>query len=189
RYASTDEVFKPDPATINLPLLWFRPLTALPSSAGMHRFTWDLHYQPLDGGGRLGGPDLPIAAVAHNTVPAPATPWVNPGQYTIKLIVSGKTYSQPITVNPDPRVKTPALAMRQIYTLSKATYYGALDARSAAQRARDLHERLAALRQQATGALADAIAALDRKVEALEPAPQPAAGGRGGRGSGGGGRG
>src|SRR5206468_5680123 len=138
RYASTDEVFKPDPATINLPLLWFRPLTALPSSAGMHRFTWDLHYQPLDGGGRLGGPDLPIAAVAHNTVPAPATPWVNPGQYTIKLIVSGKTYSQPITVKPDPRVKTPALAMRQIYTLSKATYYGALDARSAAQLARDL---------------------------------------------------
>src|SRR5206468_10908012 len=109
--------------------------------------------------------------------------------YTIKLIVSGKTYSQPITVKPDPRVKTPSLAMRQIYTLSKVTYYGALDARSAAQRARDLHERLAALRQQATGALADAIAALDRKVEALEPAPQPAAGGRGGRGSGGGGRG
>jgi hypothetical protein len=59
RYSSTDEVFKPDPATINIPLYWFRPLTALSAGAGMHRFTWDMHYQPLDGGGRIGGPTLP----------------------------------------------------------------------------------------------------------------------------------
>ena len=32
-------------------------------------------------GGRrdVGGPNLPIAAIGHNTVPAPTTPWVNPG--------------------------------------------------------------------------------------------------------------
>src|SRR5262245_29347703 len=83
RYASTDEAFKPDPATINIPLYWFRPLTPLSAAAGMHRFTWDLHYQPLDGGGRLGGPTLPIAAIGHNTVSAPTTPWVNPGQFTV----------------------------------------------------------------------------------------------------------
>ncbi len=53
RYSSTDEVFKPNPATINVPLYWFRPLSALSAAAGMHRFTWDLHYQPLDGGGRM----------------------------------------------------------------------------------------------------------------------------------------
>ena len=49
---------------------------------GMHRFTWDLHYQPLaggGGGGRGGGVNLPIAAVAHNTVPSPTTPWVPAG--------------------------------------------------------------------------------------------------------------
>ena len=48
KYSSTDEVFTPDPATITVPPYWFRPLHALPATAGMHRFTWDLHYQPLD---------------------------------------------------------------------------------------------------------------------------------------------
>ena len=28
---------------------------------------------------------------AHNTVPAPTTPWVNPGTFTVKLTVNGKT--------------------------------------------------------------------------------------------------
>ena len=41
----------------------------------MHRFTWDVHYQPVDGVNRVGGPTLPIAAIGHNTVPAPTTPW------------------------------------------------------------------------------------------------------------------
>jgi len=63
------------------PLYWFRPLTALSASAGMHRFTWDMHYQPLASGGRIGGPTLPIAAIGHNTVSSPTTPWVNPGQF------------------------------------------------------------------------------------------------------------
>ena len=75
----------------------------------MHRFTWDVHYQPIDGGNRVGGPTLPIAAVGHNTVPSPTTPWANPGTYTVRLTVNGKTYSQPIAVKQDPRVKTPAL--------------------------------------------------------------------------------
>ena len=188
RYSSTDEVFKPDPATINVPLYWFRPLTALSAAAGMHRFTWDMHYQPVDGGGRIGGPTLPIAAIGNNTVSSPTTPWVNPGQFTVKLTVNGKSYTQPIVVKQDPRVKTPALVMQQVYTLSKATYYGAIDAQVAAQQARALRDQIASIRPRASGATADALAALEKKLEALEPAPQaPAEGrGRGGRGGGGG---
>src|SRR5262249_10298174 len=77
RSSSDHEVFKPDPATSNLPLYWFRPLRALPTSAGMHRVTWDVHYQPLESvspaaRGRIGGPNLPIAAIGHNTVPVPS---------------------------------------------------------------------------------------------------------------------
>src|SRR5262245_43402968 len=189
RYSSTDEAFKPDPATINIPLYWFRPLTPLSAAAGMHRFTWDMHYQPLDGGGRLGGPTLPIAAIGHNTVSAPTTPWVKPGQFTVKLTVNGQSYTQPIVVKQDPRVKTPALAMQQVYTLSKATYYGAVDAQAAARQARALRDQIANMRPRASGASADALATLDKKLESLEPTPQaPAEGrGRGGRGGGGGG--
>jgi photosystem II stability/assembly factor-like uncharacterized protein len=178
RYSSTDEAFKPDPATINLPLYWFRPLAPLSAAPGMHRFTWDMHYQPLDGGRRLGGPNLPIAAIGYNTVPSPATPWVNPGQFTVKLTVNGKTYSQPITVKLDPRVKTPAAAMQQIYTLSKATYYGAIDAQNAAKQAQSVREQIAKLRPQASGAVADALTAFDKKIEALAPTVQANESGR-----------
>jgi hypothetical protein len=167
RYSSTDQVFTPDPATINIPPYWFRPLAPLPGGAGMHRYTWDLHYQPLDGGGRIGGPTLPIAAVKYNTIAAPTTPWVNPGQYTVKLTVNGKTYSQIMNVKQDPRVKTPALALQQIYTESKTTYYAALDAQAAAQQARRVREQITKLQAAASGDVAGSLASLATKLEAL----------------------
>ncbi|MEI6245568.1 MAG: hypothetical protein WCQ64_11045, partial [Acidobacteriota bacterium] len=61
RYASTDVVPQlPDPK-INapLPLYWYRAPQHVSTTAGMHRFIWDVHYQPLPGvGGGRGG--LPI---------------------------------------------------------------------------------------------------------------------------------
>jgi hypothetical protein len=167
KYSSSDQVFTPDPATSTIPLYWYRPLSALSTAAGMHRVTWDVHYQPLDGGGRIGGPNLPMGAIGHNTIAAPTTPWVNPGTFTVKLTVNGQSYTQPIVVKADPRVKTPALAMQQVYSLSKAMYYGALDVQAAARQARDLHEQIAARQAQANGEVADALTALDKKVQAL----------------------
>src|SRR5262249_33558593 len=155
---------------INVPTYWFRPLAPLSAAAGMHRFTWDLHYQPLDsstGSGRatqIGGPNLPIAAVGHNTVPAPTTPRGDPGALPVKLTVEGKTYTQTMTVKQDPRVKTPAAAMQQVYALSKATYYEALDATAAATQAQGVRDQIARMRPQADGAAADALTALDRKI-------------------------
>jgi photosystem II stability/assembly factor-like uncharacterized protein len=131
----------PDPATsAPLPLYWYRRPMPLSATAGMHRVTWDVHYQPLAGGGagRGGGAGLPIAAVPYDTVPAPTTPWVAPGEYSVTLTVNGKTLSQPMTVKQDPRVKTPALAMQQVYALSRAMYFetkAITDAAAAAQKA------------------------------------------------------
>jgi photosystem II stability/assembly factor-like uncharacterized protein len=184
RYSSDDKVFTPDPATSSLPLYWFRPPITLSTAPGMHRFTWDVHYQPL-AGNVVGGPDLPIAAVPYNTVPAPTTPWVNPGQFTATLTVNGKKYSQPIVVKQDPRVKTPALAMQTVYTQSKAAYYGAVDAREAANHARAIRDEIASVQPQASGEIARVLAELDRKLNALAGAAPPAGGrGRGGRGGG-----
>jgi hypothetical protein len=151
RYSSSDEVFKARSGDDYRSAVLVPEMTPLSTAPGMHRFTWDVHYQPLDGGGRLGGPTLPIAAIGHNTVPAPTTPWVNPGTFTVKLTVNGKTYTQPIVVKPDPRVKTPALVMQQIYRLSKAAYYGALDAQEAASQVRKVAGELAVLRPRVTG--------------------------------------
>jgi photosystem II stability/assembly factor-like uncharacterized protein len=146
----------PDPKTdAPLPLYWYRKPQPLTATAGMHRFTWDVHYQPLPGGGggRGGGGQLPIAAVPYDTVPAPTTPWVAPGQYVVKLTVNATTYTQPITVKQDPRVKTPALAMQQVYTLSRAMYFEAqaVIAGAAAARTQGKTEAAAALDNAAIG--------------------------------------
>ena len=173
-YSSADppEHPLPDPATdAPLPLYWYRKPQALSAAAGMHRFTWDVHYQPIPGvGDGRGGGGLPIAAVPYDTVPAPTTPWVAPGTYTVRLTVDGKTYSQPIVVKQDPRVKTPALAMQQVYMLSRAMYD---EARAAAAALNDARK---AGKQEEAKALSDALAQLAGVLNVLQAADvQPTA--------------
>jgi len=171
-YSSADppEHPLPDPATdAPLPLYWYRKPQTVSASAGMHRFTWDLHYQPIPGvGGGRGGGGLPISAVPYDTVPAPATPWVAPGTYTVKLTANGKTYSQPIVVKQDPRVKTPAVAMQQVYTLSKATYYETLAAAEALDAARKANN------QDEVKSLSDVLTQLGGVLNILQEADVPA---------------
>ena len=183
QYSSGDRGEIPDPATAPVPLYWYRPPQTLSAAPGMHRFIWDLHYQPIAGAPAGGRGGLPIAAVPHNTVPAPATPWVQPGTYTLKLAVGGKSYTQPLTVKMDPRVKTPPLGLQQQFTLSKALYdatgeiAGALrELRSARQQIRERQGS-----QGSQGSIAEALASFDKKAETLEGRPPaPFGGGRGG---------
>ena len=170
RYSSADRADRPDPATAPVPLYWYRPPHVLSAAAGMHRFEWDLHYQPVAGGGGRGG--LPIAAVARNTVPSPNAPWAAPGTYTVKLTVDGKSYTQPLTVKMDPRVKTSPLGLTQQFTLSKQMYDGMVDAQKALQELRALRERSAT----ASAGRPD-VRTFDQKLAALEG---QADGGRGG---------
>jgi photosystem II stability/assembly factor-like uncharacterized protein len=170
RYSSAEPPAPlPDPKTdAPLPLYWYRKPQALMATAGMHRFTWDVHYQPLPGGGGRGGGQLPIAAVPYDTVPSPTTPWVAPGQYTVKLTVNGTTYSQPITVKQDPRVRTPAVAMQQVYTLSRAMYFetnAIVEAAAAAQKAGNA---------EAAAALGNAAQGLRGVMNSLQAADVPA---------------
>jgi photosystem II stability/assembly factor-like uncharacterized protein len=186
RYSSADPVTPiPEAASAPVPLYWYRSPHSLSTEPGMHRFVWDVHYQPLSastGGGRGG---LPIQAVPYNTAPAPSTPWVNPGTYTVKLTVDGRSYTQPITVKQDPRVKTPALAMQRVYSLTKAMYFGALDAQEAATRLARAREQMEAVAAKAGEPLASELLAMAKRAEALEgvrPGAGGTGGGRGGRG-------
>lgn len=181
RYSSTDVVPQlPDPKTnAPLPLYWYRAPQHVSTNAGMHRFIWDVHYQPLapvaGGGGGRGGPStgsgqapvvgsLAMQAVPYYTVPAPTTPWVSPGEYIVKLTVNGRTYSQPLTVKQDPRVKTPTLVMQQVYTLTNATYYDAMAAGQAARDAQSLHDQIAKLVATAPQAVMNALSAFDKQL-------------------------
>ncbi len=152
-YASTD----PTPAAKdegNIPWWWIRPVKALSATAGMHRFTWDLHYPPAAGSRNA----YPIAATPHDTAPGPTSPWVVPSVYELRLSVDGKTYKQWLTVDIDPRVKTLATDLQQQFALSKEMYddIGQLEAVSGRIRATRANLRAAtqsdavkALRKQA----------------------------------------
>ena len=67
-------------------------------------------------------PDYPIAAVPWNTAPAPTSPWIMPGEYTLVLTVDGQKYTQPLTVQMDPRVKTPVADLQKQFDLSQQVY-------------------------------------------------------------------
>lgn len=175
RYSSADPVTPlPDPPTnAPLPLYWYRRPQPLSAGAGMHRFMWDVHYQPLAAGGGRGG--LPIAAVPYDTAVPPSTPWVAPGAYTVRLTAAGRSYTQPITVRADPRVKTPAAALEQVYSLSKEMYVSAAAAQAAARDAASLRRQVAEVRGKAQGAAAPALADFDKKADAAAAALSGAA--------------
>ena len=183
RYSSEDPVTPvPGPDAAAVPLYWYKPPRRLATSAGLHRWIWDVHYQPLSGAGGGGRGGLPISSVPGLAAPAAGTPWVAPGTYTVKLTVNGKTYSQPITVKQDPRVNTPALVMQQVYTNTKGVYDAAVDVQAAGAAVASLRAQIAALKPQASGAAATALASYDERLAALQAAPQGAEpGGRGGR--------
>jgi photosystem II stability/assembly factor-like uncharacterized protein len=186
RYSSTDPAVIPDSATAAVPLYWYRPPRVLSTAAGMHRFFWDMRYQALPGGGgggRGGGGGLPMQAIAHDTAPGSSAPWVAPGQYTVKLTVSGKTYSQPITVKMDPRVRLTPLEIANISSMSKQLYEGVLYTQTAVQQLQSMRDQIKPLQEKAgESALVKALAAFEQKAAAL----QGTAGGGGGRGGRGG---
>ncbi len=201
-YSSTDKVMNPDPAVdpvaynkicqqkptdpdCGLPLYWPAPQQVLKTSAGMHRFWWDMHYDPIPGGGGggRGGGGGANGAVPHRTYAGVNSPWVAPGTYTVRLTVNGASQSQPIVIKMDPRVKiTPEV--QQIFTLTAKMEDEAHNALAAYKEAREMAEKLKARPQSAPN---DAVI---KKVEEIAPAPVLAVegigsgGGRGGRGGG-----
>ena len=105
----------------------------------MHRFSWDLHFDPIGDEARgRGGDGDATGAVPHRTYPTVNAPWAPPGAYTVRLTVDGKTYTQPITLPLDPRVKTPAAGLAQLATLSREMYDGAVATHAAYVEARAL---------------------------------------------------
>lgn len=160
KYSSADKPEPIDP-TLNIPTYWVRPPQTLSAEAGMHRWLWDMHYANVPGV----EPEYPIAAVPHNTVPAPSGPWVMPGQYTVVLTVNGKSYSQPLTVKMDPRVKTLQPALAQQFNQSKQLYSQLLILAPAVEQAGDLRKHLKDLQKQAQGDVLAAVKALDQKID------------------------
>jgi len=147
----------------------------------VHRFLWDLHYAPVPGV----APQYPIAAVAHNTAPEATSPWAMPGNYTVVLTANGKSYSQPLTIRMDPRVKTSTPDLSEQFRLSKQLYDQWLALASIGESVRIIRGRLTELRpRMPDGDLKSHLDALSEKLQQFA-----GGGGPGGFGGGGGGAG
>jgi photosystem II stability/assembly factor-like uncharacterized protein len=71
---------------------WMTQPARLASNAGLNRFVWDLRYAPPGGGGGGGEFGRPVAG-----------PLVMPGTYQVRLTAGGRTYTEALSVNLDPR--------------------------------------------------------------------------------------
>jgi photosystem II stability/assembly factor-like uncharacterized protein len=161
RYSSDDKPDPIDPA-LNVPTYWIRPASIPATAAGLHRFVWDLCYPPPDAVDH----DYPISAIYRDTPRSPMGVLSLPGEYSVKLTVDGKSYTQPLTLKMDPRVKTPLAGLQQQFAL--------------AQRITTLMHRTFEAAQQASTGKAElegrnrALAALLAIVEGADSAPTPA---------------
>jgi len=171
RYASTD---KPEPLEKTagehpIPMYWVRPTQVLSGAAGMHRFVWDLHYAPPDSLGH----EFPISAIVHDTPKYPLGASVVPGNYMAKLTVDGKSYSQVLVVKMDPRIKTPLADLRKQFEMASGSVEGMNESFEALTQVRSVRAQLKDRAMKAgKGALADAIASLDKQAAELEGATQ-----------------
>jgi hypothetical protein len=110
--ASDTPVPSIDTEKINIEAIWLEPAQMPPSAQpGMHRYALDLPQQRFFGP-PSGEPEVhdacspPAGTKKPSARPArgrrgPAV--LPPGEYTVRLTVDGQTYTQPVTVKPDPR--------------------------------------------------------------------------------------
>src|SRR5260370_21757635 len=122
----------------------------------MHRFVWDLHYAPPDSLAH----EFPISAIVHDTPKYPLGAWVLPGNYTVKLTVDGKSYSQPLVVKMDPRITTSLADLRKQFEMQSGSVGGMNDTYKSLTRAKKVRAQLKAPSAKAgKGRFATAISA------------------------------
>jgi photosystem II stability/assembly factor-like uncharacterized protein len=107
----------PDVRLPNVPDYWFAPPEVLSTQPGMHRLVWNLRYEHPPSltysyyGNLINYIEytLPDHAISGRTPRyQPEGVLVAPGRYEVVLTVDGKSISQPLSVEIDPRVHIPA---------------------------------------------------------------------------------
>lgn len=141
-----------------------RTPSALPAEAGFNRFVWDLRYEgsskvphaPLWGGGNEG-------------------PTALPGNYQVRLTVLGKTYTAPLEIQADPRLKVTQADLQKQFDLLIKIRDKQTETDDAINQIRDAREQMNAINKRLKGdprakAVADAGKSLDKKMTEVEEA-------------------
>lgn len=157
RYSNNDkpEISPEDLQKQLIPLYWVQPARKLSTAAGMHRWVWDLHYAaPMSS-----RHDYPISAVPHDTPRLPLGPTALPGSYTVRLTVDGMSFTAPLAIKMDPRVKATAQALQkkfeaeaQLVTITNAT---ALALAESSSMAKQLEKALSGASDETKAAIQD----------------------------------
>ncbi len=159
-YSSEEHAPAVKPETLEFPAFWRRTPEPPSTAAGMHRWIWDLHYTPAVSGGRFGGGGFGFGPAG---VPA------LPGNYTIKLTVQGKSYTQPLTVRMDPRIKTPLADLQKQFEVAAQVARAQAQIGRAQHDVEQLRSQLRQRRAQVSGntALISSLDALNHKAESV----------------------
>ena len=146
-----------------IPPYWPKMRGPLPTTAGMHRWVWDL---------REAAPtathcEYPISAVPHRTPQTPEGPLVLPGTYTVRLTVDGKTETAPLVVKMDPRVEVSAADLEALHA-AQVKMAASLDAVAKADlQAHSVMEQLSAPQNASTENVPPQNAVLATKLAAF----------------------
>jgi len=177
RYSSEDDLTEIDEKDYAVPSYWYRLPQELITSPGVQSFVWDLKYAPPPAFSH----GFPISAIYANTPLHPLGPAVLPGTYTVKLTVDGKSFTQPLVVKMDPRVKTGLPGLTQQFTLSLEAYRGMEDTYALAMEAKKLRSQIAErINRVGRGPLAESLAKLDKAILAIAGEARGDGGGGGG---------
>jgi hypothetical protein len=131
---------------------------------GGNRANWDLRYAPP----KVFAHTFELAANPGLTPPSPEGPLVPPGTYTLRLSVSGRTYTQPVTVTRDPRSVASAADIAAQHALDMNIMKGLQSSWDAFQRAAALKAAAhAAVPVNAPAEVTMALAVLDSVIDAV----------------------
>ena len=115
RYSSDDPADDPVEGR-NIPDYWIRPSARLQTTAGLHRFVWNVRYAPP----AVDRATYAIAAVEGDTPKSPQGMFVLPGTYQVRLTVDGRQYRQAVVVRIDPRVRSSVADLTLQFKLSRS---------------------------------------------------------------------
>ncbi len=137
---------------------------ALPADAGFNRFVWDLRYE--------GATKIPHAPLWGGNTDGPEA---LPGAYQVKLTVLGKSYTAPLEIKADPRLKITQEDLSKQFDLLLKIRDKVTETDDTVIQIRDLRDQLKAIdtrlkNDPRSKVIADAGKSLDKKMTEVEEA-------------------
>ncbi len=140
RYVSSEKKAK---AHQPLPIApeWFPPPVSVETSAGMHRFVWDLRWNSSGTGEEF----------EDEEYGAPQGPRVTPGQYQVRLTVNGTAVTESLQVQMDPRSKATGVELEQQLSLGLQIFAAVRSSRQALAELNAVKANLGKLKGESRG--------------------------------------